>query len=46
MNEATEALKAGGYPSKSPNLRTMVNQALIKFKTRFKRVSRGKYTAK
>jgi hypothetical protein len=46
VSEVTDSLKAAGYPSKSPNLRTMVNAAVIKFKSRFKRVSRGKYTAR
>lgn len=39
------ALPSVGYRSESPNLRTMVNVALLK-KDTFKRISRGVYTAK
>lgn len=39
------ALATVGYRSESPNLRTMVNVALLK-KSHFRRVSRGVYTAK
>ncbi|MGI9015254.1 MAG: hypothetical protein ACR2GY_13550 [Phycisphaerales bacterium] len=45
IGEAADAVLAAGYPSKSPNLRTMVNQQLIK-SDRFKKVSRGHYTTK
>ena len=40
-----EALPVVGYRSESPNLRTMVNVALLK-KDAFTRVERGVYTAK
>lgn len=46
VTEAAEAVKKVGYGSRSPNLRTMVNQQLIGDKGRFKRVSRGQYTVK
>lgn len=39
------ALPSVGYHSQSPNLRTMVNVALLK-KDVFKRIGRGVYTAK
>lgn len=39
------ALATVGYRSESPNLRTMVNVALLK-KSHFKRIARGVYTAK
>ena len=39
------SLATVGYRSESPNLRTMVNVALLK-KSHFKRVARGVYTAK
>jgi len=47
VSEAVDAIRAGGYQSNSPNLRVMVNQALVASKNKklFKRVSRGVYTA-
>ena len=45
VTEATEAVQKAGYKTTSPNFRTIVNQALIASGA-FKRVSRGKYTAK
>lgn len=47
VSEAVDAIRAGGYQSVSPNLRVMVNQALVASKNKklFKRVSRGVYTA-
>lgn len=47
VTEATDAVRASGYTTKSSakNFRVMVNQTLTK-DTRFKRVSRGVYTAK
>lgn len=44
VTDAAEAVKAAGYQSTAANFRTMVNQALLKDK-RFKKVSRGQYTA-
>lgn len=44
VTEAAEAVKAAGYQSNAENFRTMVNQALLK-DSRFKKVSRGRYTA-
>ena len=46
VSDATEAIQKSGYKSKSPNLRMMVNQQLLKHKDKFRKVSRGKYTAK
>lgn len=40
-----DALPTVGYRSESPNLRTMVNVALLQ-KDHFRRISRGVYTAK
>ncbi len=45
VGEALDAIRGAGYKSKSPNLRTMVNQQLSDSR-RFKRVARGQYTAK
>lgn len=45
VTEAAEAVQAAGYRTSSANFRTIVNQTLIKDK-RFKKVSRGRYTAK
>jgi hypothetical protein len=36
---------ASGYVTTSPNFRTIVNQTFIKNRSRFKKVSRGRYTA-
>lgn len=46
VSDATDAVQAAGYGSKSPNLRTMVNQQLLANPRRFKKVRRGEYTAK
>lgn len=43
--EAADAVLATGYTSNAVNFRLIVNQALIK-SDRFKKVSRGQYTAK
>lgn len=43
--EAADAVLATGYTSNAANFRLIVNQALIK-SDRFKKVSRGQYTAK
>lgn len=46
VTELAEAVQKNGYQTTSPNFRTIVNQALIKFPSRFKKVARGQYTAK
>ncbi len=43
--EAADAVMATGYNSNAANFRLIVNQTLIK-SDRFKKVSRGQYTAK
>lgn len=45
VTEAAEQVQSAGYRTTSPNFRTIVNQTLLK-DPRFKRVSRGRYTAK
>lgn len=45
VSEAADAVVAAGYKTNAANLRTMVNQTLIK-SNQIKRVSRGQYTAK
>jgi hypothetical protein len=45
VTDAAAAVKRAGYRTKSRNFRTQVNIALIK-SGRFKRVGRGRYTAK
>lgn len=45
VNKVTQEVQRAGYRTTSPNFRTIVNQTLIK-DPRFKRVSRGKYTAR
>ena len=45
VTEVAEAVQKAGYQTTSPNFRTIVNQTLIK-DSRFKKVSRGQYTAK
>jgi hypothetical protein len=42
----TEDVQKAGYQTTSPSFRTIVNQTLINNKDKFKRVSRGHYTAK
>jgi hypothetical protein len=46
LGEATDAVQAAGYQSTSPNFRTIVNQTLINKSRMFKRVTRGRYTAR
>lgn len=46
VSEAADAVQAAGYKTSSPNFRTIVNQALITKKDRFRKVERGRYTAK
>lgn len=45
VSEAADAVLASGYVTTSSNFRTIVNQTFIKHRTKFKKVSRGKYTA-
>jgi vacuolar-type H+-ATPase subunit D/Vma8 len=45
VTEVTEAVQKAGYQTTSPSFRTIVNQTLIN-SGKFKRVSRGQYTAK
>lgn len=44
VTEAADAVQGAGYRTSAANFRTIVNQTLIKDK-RFKKVSRGQYTA-
>ena len=46
VTEMAGAVQRAGYKTTSPNFRTIVNQTLIKNPKLFKRVSRGRYTAK
>jgi len=45
VKEVAHAVQEAGYKTTSQNFRTIVNQALIK-SDKFKKVARGKYTAK
>lgn len=45
VTEASEEVQKAGYQTTSPSFRTIVNQTLIN-SGKFKRVSRGQYTAK
>lgn len=45
VTEVSEAVQKAGYQTTSPNFRTIVNQALIA-SGKFKKISRGQYTAK
>lgn len=45
VGQAADAVLATGYMSTSPNFRTIVNQTFIKHRNKFKKVSRGRYTA-
>ncbi len=45
VTEASVAVRKAGYRTNAENFRTMVNQALIKHRNLFKKVSRGQYTA-
>jgi hypothetical protein len=45
VTEVSEAVQKAGYRTSSANFRTIVNQALIKHTKKFKKVSRGQYTA-
>lgn len=46
VTDVAEAVQKAGYRTTSPSFRTIVNQTLINNNDRFKRVSRGQYTAK
>ncbi len=45
VTEVAAAVRKAGYKTNSHTFRTIVNQALIKHKDVFKKLSRGKYTA-
>ncbi len=45
VTEVSGAVQRAGYRTTSPNFRTIVNQALIN-SDKFRKVSRGKYTAR
>ncbi|MFO0859708.1 MAG: hypothetical protein U0570_04065 [Phycisphaerales bacterium] len=45
VSQAADAVLASGYMTTSPNFRTIVNQTFIKHRNKFKKVSRGRYTA-
>jgi hypothetical protein len=44
--EAADAARGAGYKTRSANFRTVVNQTLLVNKDAFRKVERGKYTAK
>ena len=46
VTEAAEAVQAAGYKTSAANFRVIVNQTLLREKSRFKKVARGQYTAK
>ncbi len=46
VTEVTQAVQQAGYMTTAANFRTIVNQALIRENKRFKKVSRGRYTAR
>jgi hypothetical protein len=45
VTEVMNAVLEGGYKTSAENFRVMVNQALLKHTDKFKKVSRGLYTA-
>ncbi len=45
VTEAADAVQAAGYRTSAENFRTIVNQTLIKHPRKFKKISRGQYTA-
>jgi hypothetical protein len=45
VSQAVDAVLAMGYVTTSPIFRLMVNQALNRHRDKFKKVSRGRYTA-
>ncbi len=46
VTEVTGAVQKAGYLTTAANFRTIVNQALIREKKVFKKISRGQYTAR
>lgn len=46
VTDVTQAVQQAGYITTASNFRTIVNQALIRERKVFKKVSRGQYTAK
>ena len=46
LAEVTQAVQNAGYMTTAANFRTIVNQALIRENKRFKKVARGRYTAR
>lgn len=46
VTEVAEAVQSNGYITTSPNFRTIVNQALISHPDKFRKVARGRYTAR
>lgn len=46
VTDVTQAVQQAGYMTTAANFRTIVNQALIREKKKFKKVSRGMYTAR
>ena len=46
VTEMAQAVQKAGYRTDSPNFRTIVNAALIKHTSLFRRVGRGQYTAR
>jgi hypothetical protein len=46
VTEMAIAVQEAGYRTSSPNFRTIVNQTLINHPKVFKRIARGKYTAR
>jgi len=45
VTDVAEAVQKAGYVTTSPSFRTIVNQALLANRGKFKKVSRGNYTA-
>ncbi len=45
VTDVAEAVQKAGYVTTSPSFRTIVNQALLANRAKFKKVSRGQYTA-
>jgi hypothetical protein len=46
VTDVSEAVQKAGYKTTSDNFRTIVNQALINNTDKFKKIDRGRYTAK
>lgn len=45
VTQAAAEVQKAGYKTSAANFRTIVNQTLIRFRSRFKKLSRGIYTA-